>query len=310
MSTRPAKFAVVISLVAISTLGYFYYGSTERTSAEIQPKTTAATDVDPLPKETAATSATELPTRRPAPKLFVDVEYPQQAYPRAFVLRENTGHRPGPIAGVLAELRPLAEKGDGHAAYKLYRSLERCAVEIDHAHDLMVRVQKQREERGEIMLDEEKSIAQAESVLSDCKNVDPSTLASRAQWLSEAAEGGDIEAQQVFAMRPEAFFPNSASMFDDPQGVIRYKEKALRYTLDAASRGSIAALEELASYYETGALGQRNPVLALAYLNAYLGLIPSLDYGERVSRIRSQLTPGQIADADAKTRHILEACCK
>jgi TPR repeat protein len=129
-------------------------------------------------------------------------------------------------------------------------------------------------------------------------------------WLSIAAQSGDIEAQLAYARGLHVAFPTTADLLRDPKGAALYKQRALRFAQAAASSGSIDAIDYLASYYLDGVMTDVNPVMALAYLDAYAALDMTAPEDPRRTQLVSRTNHVSLQVSQQQARQILRECCQ
>lgn len=308
MSSRKVTVIVLLCIVVALAIGGFVRHRQTNEAAPLpsadRPDTKAVARQDSL----LATPSEIFKSDR-TPITSIPVVQINPEYPRAFKFARQTQYEPGKAADVARRLEALADSGDAHASYLLFRTINRCTEGLKAAQAQIRDAQAQSPD-DKIQVDKEAVLANSQAILDDCEGLDPAVVAKQRGWLTLAAQRGDIEAQLAYSRSLEIFFPSSADLIRDAEDVTRYKADALRFVQSAASRGSVDAIDYLSNYYFNGVMTDRNPILALAYIDAYSALDKSNLQDPRRDQLVSSLTPGQLAAAQDLTRRILEACCK
>ncbi|HEY5804133.1 MAG TPA: hypothetical protein VIT90_10620 [Lysobacter sp.] len=196
----------------------------------------------------------------------------------------------GSAAEVVARLRPLAASGDSKAAALLFLKLDECR-----------RAHLRREQLSKETFDEGGG---------PCAGLSREEITSGAGWLDKAAAAGLVEAQLIYAANSEPFIGREDDVLRNPERVIEYKRKAMRYLVQAAGNGSVEALQSLASAYRYGLLVQRDPTQAYAYVYAANRAIPSREAEQSARQYRSELTPQQSQQGARRGEEIYQACCR
>lgn len=199
-----------------------------------------------------------------------------------------------------AELRAGAESGDATASAQLYLVLKNCD-EISKETPSLANL----ESYQSVGVDASQVLARREAELEACAAIDPSDIAERAKWLSQAAEAGHIEAQLIFATQTEDLLGGPTEMIRNPEAVQRHKSTAMRYLTSAAATGDVKSMFVLANAYEMGVLTPRDVVAAHGLRLASRAIDPTLVTQQSIDRWGQHLTAEQRRAAEEYSRMFL-----
>lgn len=210
---------------------------------------------------------------------------------RAFVIDDFGAVPTGNPAEVVRQLEAQARGGDANASYGIFLKINEClAVSKRAAQGLQSRVNP--------------------DVVMACRQLAADDAAKSAEWLSLAAEQGNVSAQLLYASDPESVLGDSSEILRDPDRAKEYKAKAIDYLRSAANQGSVDALMRLANAYDVGVLASRDPVSSLAYFNAVGMVDPSLVPQKQVEMLRQSMDAGQLASSLKQGEGIYGSCCR
>ncbi|WP_152246060.1 sel1 repeat family protein [Xanthomonas sp. LMG 12462] len=210
----------------------------------------------------------------------------------------------GKLEDIAPELKKSAEKGNAKSALALYLKLSTCDTAL----------------HTQISPDEIKAYASAgismekyansmEKSISECTGASEEDLKRRGKWLEKSAMLGDLQAKLMYASDPEAIVGDATDMLRDPEKVIDYKKKAVKFLSDAASSGSPDGLMKMGDAYNDGILLPKDQVRAYAFYRA-TEMTTSSDFSNILSKIEPELTPAQISQGNKEAIHIYQNCCK
>lgn len=210
---------------------------------------------------------------------------------RAFVIDDFGAVPTGNPAEVVRQLEAQARGGDANASYGIFLKINEClAVSKRAAQGLQSRANP--------------------DVVMACRQLAADDAAKSAEWLSLAAEQGNVSAQLLYASDPESVLGDSSEILRDPDRAKEYKAKAIDYLRSAANQGSVDALLRLANAYDVGVLASRDPVSSLAYFNAVGMVDPSLVPQKQVEMLRQSMDAGQLASSLKQGEGIYGSCCR
>ncbi|WP_146165872.1 sel1 repeat family protein [Stenotrophomonas panacihumi] len=201
-------------------------------------------------------------------------------------------------------LTPAARKGDSHAALLIHLAINRCMRahrDRGDADALLI--------RAEALGSAEAALAEEAQDIRQCSGLAREDYAHVGDWLSLAADFGNPLAQLLYSMEPEMVMGSLADIIREPERVIAYKTAALSHLKDAASSGSVNALERLGQVYADGILAPADPVMARAYKLAAARADPAISLQEE-EESAAKLTASQQADAARIAKEIYRDCCE
>ncbi|MEX0899276.1 MAG: hypothetical protein WD081_01145 [Gammaproteobacteria bacterium] len=228
----------------------------------------------------------------------------------------------GPLAEQYDSLVMAANSGDSVAAYQLFLGLDYCSREATSEAELRARVDRivgTKSHAGRQIADPRAVVAQYQSGFEYCRSVRKDVIAENFGWLALSAELGLLQGMvDVGVVPPPGDFDLGSS---DPIELRRIKEvrdTAARWRHRAADMGSVEALEWLADAYAKGAIVNRDPTRAYAYLLAATtaknaGNVTNKSHTLAYLKIlRDELKPSEIHEATRIAKELLlnPRCCK
>lgn len=251
-----------------------------------EPSTTAAIEHDP-----DGLAAELLRARRP------------NTVPRVSSFTKSYDPPRGRAVDVVAALQPLAEAGDNEAAFYLFVKVEGCRYRLYHGGN-------GGEARPAPVAGDDLEAQLIARTPPECHGLTLDQYRNNVRWLEQAADSGIAMAQLSYARNAEAVIGNSSQMLSDPEKVIAYRRKAMRYMQQAAAGGSIEGLMSLSDAYDYGVIAPRDPIRAYAYYYAKDLAAPSVYGQRRLQAYADHLDSTQLATATQQGRRIYDACCK
>jgi hypothetical protein len=205
----------------------------------------------------------------------------------------------------ISELLKEADRGNSRAAYRLSMKLYDCSILYGRYERLQeaVRTGKKTEEAGN------KQLTSLDEKHESCKGLSKDDFDKRFEYIAQAAEAGDINAQVDFlALYGESLEQPEHAL--DPEWIRAYKEKGVSYLKAAVSKGSVDAMSALAMVYWDGLVVEKNVVIAYAYMYAVSrsGLAPSAQSALRMWE--PSLSPEEVSKAKDLGTSIYKNCCE
>jgi len=209
---------------------------------------------------------------------------------RAFAVRDFGSAPNGPVNEVLAQLKTQALAGDGAASYAIFLKLFEC-------NTLNMRAAKGLPIRDNDAAEQCEALSAADGITST-------------EWLSLAAEQGNIGAQLFYSMDPASALGGEAAMLRDPDATLEYKRKATGYLEGLASQGSADALLQLGNACQAGVLVNEDLVASRAYFEAVRLSDPSLVPVQQIKGLEKEMSSQQLSLALRKEAVIYGSCCR
>jgi TPR repeat protein len=145
-----------------------------------------------------------------------------------------------------------------------------------------------------------------------CRDVSPTQVQERLQYLGLAAKAGLAAAQiNYFAEGPFGAERDFSDDNSSPNPTIEeWKKNSIGYLTQLAQQGNNTALSYLSVTYEAGEIVPRDLKLALTYEIAGV-LAKNADPGNSpvVSRLEKQLSADQVSDALTAATELMRHCC-
>lgn len=209
----------------------------------------------------------------------------------------------GKFIDIGPELKAKAEAGDAESALSLYLKLSTCQTAL-HSKVSPEEIKAY----ASAGITPERFAENAEKNISQCIGVTDKDLLNRGKWLEEAATLGNLQAKLLYASDPEAIVGDATDMLRNPEKVIEYKKKAVKFLSDAASIGNPEGLLAMGDAYNDGILLPKDPVKAYAFYRA-TQMTTSSDLSATLSQTESKLTSAQVSQANKEALYIYKNCC-
>lgn len=223
---------------------------------------------------------------------------------RAFLIdRPRENRPPGDAAAFARTLLPASADGDSTASYRLYLIAAECETAV-----LPDVVESYRLIKDLVAPDYPKVMARQ---MEECEGLlmDP-VLSDSRRWINLAAAQGSVEAAAVYSLSIDQTVGGPEVWAAHPERVIEYKQLGMRYLNEAAALGYLPALQSLSQTYEAGFLAPADPVKALAYWLALVGLSPQPAGLEKRTRwLEEGLSVAQRRDAQQQAAELRQRCC-
>lgn len=216
---------------------------------------------------------------------------------KAYIVKDFGSPPAGSLKDVLPELERRATAGDTQASYELYLKIRECLEYEDIAEGQTPRGGGPSAEIG--AHDPE-----------NCDGISEDTIDGASRWLESAADGGHLGAQLLYAADPGITLGDAAEMLKNPDAARVYKEKSMRYLLDASRTGSIDALLRVGNSYYNGVLAEQDNTKSYSFYHAVELVDPSLVPSSRMVELTKSLSTSELENATTQGRQVYEQCCK
>lgn len=222
----------------------------------------------------------------------VDRAHVRALGPKGFAISRTGPLRPeGDALTRVNSLLPQSQAGDSSATLEIFLTVLDC---------------KQAYSKVPAVPDDTTSrrLAECEALLTNISIAD-------SDWLSKAAEQGNVEAKILYSLNPTYTLPGGPKQYlKDPEAVQAWRTKSLSYLEQAVAVGSQDAMLSLSDAYKTGIIVDQDAVAQLGYALAAQRLSPIPGFEDSYQPLKSSLTPAQRAEADRRATQILTQCCK
>ncbi len=296
MSKQKALLAALSVILLFAATGAFLFqqspNGTQQDSAgaRASPKTQSAAEYsgiqpgDPIPIPTgrAARGSVEAVAQSPHQTVY-------------------SGEVETPDSATYSLWKELSADGDDSAALRVFKVLNDCSS-VDRNHAKAERALAKGEiDRAEGFLD------RADRLSGACKEIDSGDISNAVAWLKRSADLGNDEARLLY----RAFGgPSEEEAFRNPDSVKDYKDRAVRYLLEASANGNVEAMSFLATEFYQGNLVDRNVLAALSYAYAVERSGVGSPYAPQLIETWSQeVSPEVLEQASSLGWEILDRCC-
>lgn len=140
-------------------------------------------------------------------------------------------------------------------------------------------------------------LGQTDSTLHECQKLPEGAVGSTQQWLTSAAESGDIYAQLMYANYRDLIVNKSASTDEIEDQNETFNKTALNYLEQLANEGLPDALYSLGVAYEAGDITPKDIVRAYAYKKAYSDIYHDETNDGELKRIAREMSEDQLLEA-------------
>jgi TPR repeat protein len=143
-----------------------------------------------------------------------------------------------------------------------------------------------------------------------CQGLSEKQIESYLELMDFAARSGVVEAQLSYSDYAADSMVSPESIAN-PQRIIDYKRKSLKYYNLALGAGEVKALGLLSSAYENGILAEKDMYKAYVYAYAYaLSKNGSSGANQWLAQMESALTVSQLQSARSEAQQIYTRCCR
>jgi len=222
----------------------------------------------------------------------VDPAHVRALGPKGFAISRTGPLRPeGDALARVESLLPQSQAGDGSATLDIFLTVLDCK----QAYSKVAAIPDDTASRR---------LAECEALLTNISIAD-------SDWLSKAAEQGNVEAKILYSLNPTYTLPGGPKQYlKDPEAVQAWRTKSLGYLEQAVAVGSQDAMLSLSDAYKAGIIVNQDAVAQLGYALAAQRLSPIPGFEDSYQPLKSSLTPNQRAEADRRATQILTQCCK
>lgn len=222
---------------------------------------------------------------------------------KAFSLNSQYSQSSGEAKRFVESLVAAAEAGDAKATYQIFLRTHQCEQALASVTDAEMNIYAK-------MGLAEQHLQSVEQTQQECATLIADANLWNRPWLAMAAEQGSVEAMLMYATSPEHALGRQFNPIADPEAIIRYRARAMRYLEDAADLGSIEALGDLSRAYKNGILVASDATQSYAYDLVRARVYPALVAENLLDLDRQHLSPGQMAEARLIADEIQRRCCQ
>lgn len=128
-------------------------------------------------------------------------------------------------------------------------------------------------------------------------------------WLEQAAQQGEVEAQLLYAQDPGATLGTFTELLADPERALEYRRVAVSLLQRALESGSLDALDALGDIYQRGILAPKDLSAAYAHKLALqqMDAVPSRN--RELAELRNVLSPIEVSAAEVAANQLRRKCC-
>jgi len=227
---------------------------------------------------------------------------------KAFVFEDSYEPVPGNASDVIKALMPLARAGDADAALDIHMKISECRYAMNSSNSSGKLLEAYRKAGVDL-----EAVARArEKTLDECASLVSNGIdgVEDEKWLELAAQNGSVYAKLLYATDPASTLGGESEIMKNPEALIEYRRKAMRFLEQAADRGSIEALVMLSKAYESGTLVTKNSQMAYAYYLAANSVHPRATAPSYLQALQQQAAKDGAGNVDALVESILQRCCK
>ncbi|WP_447782344.1 hypothetical protein [Stenotrophomonas riyadhensis] len=221
----------------------------------------------------------------------------------AFLLKMDIPEMEGEATAYIDDRLARSKRGEGQASYEIFTRISSCRRALDPGDSEEYKAYASVGLGG-------KFSERVEREIELCKGLNSRDDINSENWLALAAEQGSIEARLMYARNPREVVGDLSNALKNPEEIINYRAKVVRYLQESVSAGSVDSMEALANIYDRGILAEKSPEQSLAYWLAYDNLNRNELSATAINRISADLSPDQSQAAREMAGKILNSCCK
>ena len=205
------------------------------------------------------------------------------------------------IAASWDELVRAADAGNADAAFQLAQDALRCASMSERREIL---------ESNAAVTGDKFVLDNAVKQLAEdgrlCMGITQEQIGSKSNWIVRAARLGNSDAKLMFLGAATEQFDEPEKIVANAEELTAIKLEALQHLKSAAAQGNPTTMANLADTYKNGILAGRDDVMAYGYLLALQGTGTSQLAVRKLNDWASEMTPAEIAAAQAVAARILK----
>lgn len=128
-------------------------------------------------------------------------------------------------------------------------------------------------------------------------------------WLEQAAQQGEVEAQLLYAQDPAATLGTLSELLANPERAIEYRRVAVSQLQRALESGNLDALDALGDIYQRGILAPKDLSAAYAHKLALQQIDAMPSRNRELAALRNALSPAEVSAAEGAASEIRKMCC-
>ncbi|WP_143584182.1 sel1 repeat family protein [Stenotrophomonas rhizophila] len=221
---------------------------------------------------------------------------------RAYYIKSPPMDLEGDALEFVSQRLAAARGGSGLASYEIHLRTDSCR-RVMKPGDQSVYLAYAREGLGQqYMRGVEKELQNCSKLLSSGDLLDEN-------WLEQAAQQGEVEAQLLYARDPAATLGTLGDLLADPERALEYRRLAVSLLQRALQSGSLDALDALGNIYQRGILAPKDFSAAYANKLALQQIDAKPSRSAELAELRSILTPAEISSAEVAAKELRKTCC-
>lgn len=218
---------------------------------------------------------------------------------RAYYIKSPPLDLDGDALEFVGQRLAAARGGSGLASYEIHLRTDSCR-RVMKPGDQGVYLAYAREGLGQqYMRGVEKELQNCAKLLSSGDLLDEN-------WLEQAAQQGEVEAQLLYARDPAATLGTLGDLLADPERALEYRRLAVSLLQRALQSGSLDALGNI---YQRGILAPKDFSAAYAHKLALQQIDAKPSRSAELAELRSVLTPAEISSAEVAAKELRKTCC-
>lgn len=221
---------------------------------------------------------------------------------RAYYIKSPPMDLEGDALEFVSQRLAAARGGSGLASYEIHLRIDSCKRAMKPG-DQGVYLAYARQGLGQqYMRGVEKELQNCAKLLSSGDLLDEN-------WLEQAAQQGEVEAQLLYAQDPAATLGTFGDLLADPERAFEYRSMAVSLLQRALQSGSLDALDALGDIYQRGILAPKDLSAAYAHKLALQQTDALPSRSTELAELRSVVTPAEISAAEVAAKELKKTCC-
>jgi TPR repeat protein len=221
---------------------------------------------------------------------------------RAYYIKPPPIDLEGDALQFVSQRLAAARGGNGLASYEIHLRIDSCRRVMKPGDQGVYLAYAQEGLGQQFMHGVEKELQNCAKLLSSGDLLDEN-------WLEQAAQQGEVEAQLLYARDPAATLGTFGDLLAAPERALEYRSTAVSLLQRALQSGSLDALDALGNIYQRGILASKDLSAAYAYKLALQQMDAMPSRSTELAELRSVLTPAEITAAEVAAKELKRTCC-
>lgn len=221
---------------------------------------------------------------------------------RAYYIKSPPMDLEGDALEFVSQRLAAARGGSGLASYEIHLRIDSCRRAMKPGDQGVYLAYAQEGLGQQYMRGVEKELQNCAKLISSGDLLDEN-------WLEQAAQQGEVEAQLLYARDPAVTLGTLGDLLADPERALEYRRLAVSLLQRALQSGSLDALDALGDIYQRGILAPKDLSAAYAHKLALQQIDAMPSRSRELAALRNALSAAEVSAAEVAASEIRRTCC-